>query len=84
VTFEVFVQQVHALVDGTAAGKGYNTTGPDGHNNLFEFVESMVGGDGHALGEIIYKVQRYSRKRHPDDMLKVAAWAFLVLKHRHE
>ena len=81
VTFDVFTNAVHALLEPTAAGEGYNTTGVDGQNQLYEFVQGIVG-EGHALGEIIYKVKRYAAKENPEDMLKVAAWAFLVLKHR--
>ena len=80
-TFEEFVRQVRALLEPTAAGKGYNATGVDGPNDLYAFVQS-VAGDGHALGEIIYKAKRYAAKGNPDDVLKIAAWAFLVLKHR--
>lgn len=81
-TFDEFTAQVRALLEPTAAGKGYNTTGVDGENELYEFVRETVGGDGHALGEMLYKVKRYAAKGNPEDLLKVAAWAFLVLKHR--
>ena len=33
---------------------------------------------GHALGEITYKVIRYAKRRDPNDLLKIAAWAFLI------
>jgi len=80
-TFDEFMTAVRALLEPTAQGKGYNTTGVDGANQLYEFV-SGVAGEGHALGEIIYKVKRYAAKGNPEDMLKVAAWAFLIMKHR--
>jgi hypothetical protein len=81
-TFDEFVTQVRALLEPTAKGKGYSSTGVDGHNALYEFVQGTVGGDGHAIGEIIYKAKRYAAKGNPEDLLKAAAWAFLVLKHR--
>lgn len=80
-TFDDFARQVRALLEPAAAEKGYNATGADGENELFAFVQRMAG-DRHALGEIIYKVTRYAAKGHPDDLLKIAAWAFLILKHR--
>ncbi len=82
-TFDEFTAQVRGLLEPTAKGKGYNTTGVDGENQLYAFVQD-VAGDGHAMGEIIYKVKRYAAKGNPEDMLKVAAWAFLVLKHRKD
>jgi hypothetical protein len=80
-TFEEFVGEVAKLLEPTAQGKGYSTTGIDGHNPLYEFIQSFAG-DGHALGEIVYKVKRYAAKGNPEDIVKVAAWAFLVWKHR--
>ncbi len=80
-TYEQFTKQVADLLEPTAQGKGYNTTGIDGKNDLYDFVSSFAG-DHHALGEIVYKVKRYAAKGNPDDILKVAAWAFLVWKHR--
>lgn len=80
-TFDEFVAGVRSLLEPTAQGKGYNTTGVDGANQLYEFVQG-VAGDGHALGEIIYKAKRYAAKGNPEDVLKIAAWAFLILKHR--
>lgn len=80
-TFADFVEQVRALLEPTAAGKGYNTTGIDGKNDLYDFVQSFAG-DHHALGEIVYKAKRYAAKGNIDDVLKIAAWAFLIYKHR--
>lgn len=81
-TFDDFTTQVRALLEPTAAGKGYSTTGVDGQNALYEFVQQMAG-PGHALGEICYKARRYAAKGNPEDVLKIAAWAFLILKHHH-
>ena len=80
-TWAEFVAQVEQLLAPTAAGKGYSTTGVDGQNPLFEFVSGVAQGPGHALGEIVYKAVRYGRKRNPEDVLKIAAWAFLVWRH---
>ena len=82
-TFDQFVSEVRALLEPTAQGKGYNTTGVDGQNQLYEFVQGMAG-EGHALGEIVYKAKRYAAKGNPEDVLKIAAWSFLILKHRRD
>ncbi len=80
----VFLQQVTALLEPTAAAKGYNSAGIDGFNRLYTFVQSTVGHQTHAhgLGEIIYKAVRYAAKGQPEDLVKIAAWAFLVWKHK--
>ena len=85
-TFEKFVQQMHEFCGGTAASKGYNSTGVDGHNAVYHFVQEEVGmgTHGHGLGEIVYKVLCYQRRRNPEDLIKIAAWAFLVWKHHQE
>jgi hypothetical protein len=80
-TWKTFMQNVESLLAPTAADKGYSTNGIDGQNALYEFVEETAGGCGHALGEIIYKARRYSRKGDPVDIEKIAAWAFLIWRH---
>lgn len=80
-TFQQFTQEVEKLLNGTAAGKGYNPTGPDGENQLYEFVQRVSGGHQHAQGEIIYKIQRFAAKGNMEDVLKAAAWCFLIYKH---
>jgi ABC-type glycerol-3-phosphate transport system substrate-binding protein len=77
-TFDEFIAAVKELLEPTAAGKGYNITGVDGPNELYDFVHGIAGGNGHALGEIIYKVRRYASKNDPKDIAKIAAWAFLI------
>lgn len=77
-TYESFSVRVKELLEETAAGKDYNQTGTDGPNELYDFVSTIAGGPGHALGEIIYKVKRYAAKGNEEDLLKIAAWAFLV------
>lgn len=81
-TFDEFAAGVKKLLDGTAAGKGYNNTGADGDNELFDFVHDVGQGYGHALGEIIYKAKRFAAKKNPEDLMKAAAWAFLILQHQ--
>lgn len=81
--FDEFVRQVRALLEPTASGKGYNSTGVDGDNQLFEFVQE-IAGSGHAIGECIYKLKRYAARRNPEDILKCAAWCFLILKYHKD
>lgn len=75
--WETFVQEVKELLEPTASEKGYNATGVDGNNELFEFVQG-IAGPGHALGEIVYKIVRYKNKKDEKDLLKIAAWAYLI------
>jgi hypothetical protein len=82
-TFDQFMTAVRALLEPSASGKGYNQTGADGRNDLYEFVREMNGDHSHALGEIVYKARRFAARRDPVDALKIAAWAFLILKHEH-
>lgn len=83
-TYNEFSADVRTLLEGTAQGKGYNATGVDGPNQLYDFVETLTGGPGHALGEIVYKAKRYAAKRDPVDLLKIAAWAFLAYRAHRE
>lgn len=80
-TFTNFEQRVLALLEPTAQSKGYNTTGVDGENKLYQFVAETIGGPGHAIGEIIYKIKRYAARGNPEDLEKIAAWAFLAWRH---
>jgi hypothetical protein len=81
-TYKEFIVQVERLLGGTASGKGYSERA-DAPLELYDFVAEYVGGNkhGHALGEIIYKTVRFARKGNVEDILKAAAWAFLVAKH---
>ena len=76
--FASFCNAVRDLLDETAADKGYHQTGLTGPNPMYEFVAETAGGPGHALGEIIHKTRRYAARRNPEDLAKIAAWAFLV------
>ena len=80
-SFTGFVFNVRELLELFARTKGYNLTGPDGENELYDFVSRLADGPGHALGEIVYKCQRYASNRDKKDLEKIAAWAFLVWKH---
>ena len=84
-TFQKFTGEVEQLLGGTASGKGYAAGGPNGPNPLYEFVQGLSNSSAHGLGEIVYKAQRYSSKHNQEDVLKIAAWAFLVWRfHRDE
>ena len=74
-TFNKFMGGVNEVLSGKAQDKGY-AEGPDGPNPLFEMT-----GDMHATGEIIYKAVRYRAKKNPEELLKIAAWAFLIWRH---
>ena len=80
--FDVFCGAIYRLLSDTAAQKSYNRSGTDGPNPLYEFVREMTGSDAHALGEIVYKAKRFSAKHDIEDILKIAAWAFLIWKYR--
>ena len=80
-TFARFCAETRRLLDQDAAGKGYHAAGPDSENSLYAFVAETVGGPGHALGEIVFKTRRYAALRRPEDLAKIAAWAFLVWRH---
>ena len=77
-SFASFCAAVRDLLDETASDKGYHRSGLAGPNPLYTFVAETAGGPGHALGEIVYKVRRYAARRNPEDLAKVAAWAYLV------
>ena len=82
-TYQEFTAAVEELLSSSASIKGYSTAGADGRNELYEFIQTMSGGHQHALGEIVYKAKRYAAKGNSEDVLKIAAWAYLVWKH-HE
>ena len=85
-TFDAFVAEVEALLGHGAEAKNYSSNGPNGHNALYRAVQSMTNDThAHACGEIVYKVQRFlstgQRGNDVTDILKVAAWAFLIWRH---
>ena len=76
-SFDTFSLEVRKLLEGTAESKGYNNQSADGPNELYSLISSFAGPN-HALGEIIYKAIRYSKKKDKNDLLKIAAWSYLV------
>jgi len=76
--FASFCEAVRELLDETAADKGYQRTGLTGPNPVYACVAETAGGPGHALGKIINKVRRYAARGNREDLVKVAAWAYLV------
>ena len=80
-TFDQFCAQVRRLLDQDATTKGYHNAGPNSENPLYAFVAETVGGPGHGIGEIIFKARRYAALRRPEDLAKIAAWAFLIWQH---
>lgn len=76
--FASFCEAVRDLLNESAADKGYHRSGLTGPNRLYELVAETAGGPGHAIGEIIYKVRRYAARGDREDLLKVAAWAYLI------
>jgi hypothetical protein len=79
--FKDFVKEVQDLLEGGAEKKGYNNTGVDGENDLYQFIQNLSRSDAHAIGEIIYKAVRYTNKKDKRDLTKIAAWAFLVYRY---
>ena len=84
-TFDAFVDEMKGQLTAKAQSKNY-ALDLDGPNRLYESVQRMTGDShAHGCGEIIYKVNRFlspgARGGDPEDIIKVACWAFLVWKH---
>jgi hypothetical protein len=79
--FNEFVTEIRDICEKVAKDKGYNDTGVEGKNDLYEFVQGISQTDSHAIGEIIYKAVRYTKKGDKRDLVKIAAWAFLIYKY---
>jgi hypothetical protein len=77
-SFDEFIAGARELVEGRAKEKGYNESG-SGRNDLMEFTNKFF--PGHAGGEIVYKAIRYGRKHDKTDLLKIAAWAYLLWRY---
>ena len=80
-SYQKFCEQVEAILSVSAKSKGYTDTDANGPNDGYEFIYTATGDHGHPIGEIMYKALRYMKKRNPEDLLKIAAWAYLVFKH---
>jgi len=79
-TFSEFVAGVKDLLEHSATEKGYNNTGVDGMNEMYQFVQNLSHNDNHAIGEILYKCVRFTNKNDKKDLVKIAAWAYLIWK----
>ncbi len=77
--FDEFVAEMSCVLGSEARSKGYYQ-GRDcdwaSKNPSFDFIRDYVDVD-HALGEIVYKVLRYKSQASKEDLIKIAAWAFL-------
>ena len=82
-TYEMFCLRIQSMLESTAKEKGYNSTGVDGDNSVYRLIYEATGDHGHGIGEIIYKAIRYMRKRNPEDLLKLAAWSYLIWRHHY-
>jgi hypothetical protein len=71
---DTFLKQVGDMLIEKAQSKGY--AGNNGGRDLFDSVDSEC--PGHAAGEIRYKIKRWQAKKNPEDLIKIAAWAFLI------
>lgn len=80
-TFAAFMEEVLGSLEGHAERKGYNVTGADGPNDLFE--DGIRAGDepAHALGEIRYKCKEMLHEPRAVLPIKIAAWAFLLWRY---
>jgi hypothetical protein len=76
-SFEDFMHEAKELLEGRASEKGYNES--KNGNELMDFTTKFF--PGHSSGEVIYKLIRYSRKRNKEDLLKAAAWIYLIWRH---
>tara|TARA_R100000656_G_scaffold123608_1_gene100391 strand:+ start:349 stop:624 length:276 start_codon:yes stop_codon:yes gene_type:complete len=85
--FDVFSKDVEELLSKTAESKGYLKAGiPEDTNNLYTMIQQALcrGGHGHALGEIVMKTVRYAERGDKTELLKVAAWAYLIWQHHED
>ena len=60
----------------SARAKGYHGDENDGRK-MYDSIIALAG-EGHAMGEIIYKLTRYRRLHDTVDIEKAAAWCFLI------
>ena len=72
-----FHSQMDVLLLGKAEAKGYSGGDCNGGRDMIDAVVTVCG-ESHPPGEIIYKIKRYLAKRDPEDVVKIAAWAFLI------
>lgn len=84
--YDVFIRDVKAMLSSKANAKGYHPGGPDSENAIYVFTRDYLGGHAHShgLGEVVYKLVRYRNKGSREDLLKAAAWLFLILRYEGE
>jgi hypothetical protein len=75
---EEFQSEINKALNGKAEDKGYSAGGDSGGRPMLDAVALIAGEGTHPIGEILYKVARWKAKRNPEDLVKVAAWAFLL------
>ena len=86
-SFDQFSTEVAQLLSTTAESKGYLKAGvPEDTNNLYTMIQHGLcqGGHGHALGEIVMKTVRYAERGDKTELLKMAAWAYLIWNHHED
>ena len=79
--FETFCNEVITQLTDKAPEKNYSTAGLVGENTLYDAVQEMCGGHHHGCGEIVYKARRFLAKGHSEDLIKIAAWSYLIWVH---
>jgi len=73
------MREMQEELNKKAAEKGYDSAGADGPlSPLATFLAAEFSD--HALGEIVCKCVRFKANNDPTDLVKIAAWAFLVYK----
>ena len=80
-TLNDFNKLVQESLEKHAERKGYNDTGADGDNMLYQFTKHIGASGGHSMGEIIYKATEYMKDAREVLLIKIAAWAFLEWKY---
>lgn len=75
---EEFQAEVVKALNGKAESKGYSSGGDSGGRPMLDAVALIAGEGTHPIGEIIYKLSRWKAKKNPEDLVKAAAWAFLM------
>ena len=86
-SFEAFSGDVRQLLTKTATSKGYVKAGiHEDTNPLYTMIQQGLcqGGHGHALGEIVMKAVRYAERGDKTELLKMAAWAYLIWQHHED
>ena len=80
-TLNDFNRLVQESLEKHAERKGYNDSGADGENLLYQFTKHIGASGGHSMGEIIYKATEYMKEAREVLLIKIAAWAFLEWKY---